>query len=69
MLGIGGKRLAVGSTLEAEAAIAIAALPKAETKRLNSKGAAEGDRIVSWGYHGRGVRPARPRMTGPVIPT
>ena len=22
-----------------------------------------------WGYGGRGVRPARPRMTGPVIPT
>ena len=46
MLGIGGKRLAVGNTLEKEAAMVIAALPKAETKRLNSKGAAEGDRMI-----------------------
>ena len=49
--------MAVGSTLEAEAAIAIAALPKAETKRLNSKGAAEGDRMTSWGiWYGRAAR-------------
>ena len=38
-------------------------------ERQNSKGAARGDRMIGWGIKGRGVRPARPRMTGPVIPT
>ena len=33
-------------------------------ERQHSKGAAEGDRMI-----GRGVRPARPRTTEPVVPT
>ena len=36
---------------------------------LNSKGAALGDRIVSSEHKGWDVRPARPRITGLVIPT